>query len=176
MTLTQAVEFAVEKLRKGEQVSWFELSKATGVHKDRIRSKARRIAARVARPATVNVESNFTTKSGEVEIKSKRIVTLDDLLSHCNVDLNIWRVERHVINKWEVGAKDEKGQIVVEPLFQVKAWLVKEDAVVHTEQAISHLLERIPPKAYVAPSRPGTGTSLLEISIPVLHVGKLAIS
>jgi len=176
MTLTQAVEFAVDKLRKGEQVSWFQLSKATGVHKDRIRSKARRIAVRVAKPATVNMESNFTDQSGEVEIKSKRIVTLDDLLTHCNVDLSLWRVERHVINKWEVGAKDEKGNIIVEPLFQVKAWLVKDDKVVHTENAINYLLERVPPKAYVAPSKSHTGSSLLEISIPDLHVGKLALS
>lgn len=57
----------------------------------------------------------------------KRVVTLDDLIEACEVDLTEWFIERHVINKWEVGAKikDEHGnvELLAEPLFQVKAWL-----------------------------------------------------
>ena len=77
------------------------------------------------------------------ESNSPRIKTLEQLIEVCEIDLEEWVIERHVINKWEVGAKVEKkdltwidgiitegkvtspGKLTVEPLFQVKATLVK---------------------------------------------------
>src|SRR5689334_6849187 len=53
--------------------------------------------------------------------------TLDDLLKHMKVDLSVWDVERHVINKWEVGSKHPRtGEVTVTPLFQIKAWLKRK--------------------------------------------------
>jgi hypothetical protein len=44
--------------------------------------------------------------------------------------LNTWEIERHIINKWEVGAKDEEsGKIITEPLYQVKACIKKRKEV-----------------------------------------------
>ena len=55
--------------------------------------------------------------------------TLDDLLASCDVDTEIWDVERYVVNKWEVAMK--MGETIVHrPLFQVKAWLVRKLPVV----------------------------------------------
>jgi len=68
--------------------------------------------------------------------------TLDGLLREGNVDLDVWRVDRWVLNKWPVGAKAERkslrwanGRIeegfvesdglTVAQLWQVKAWLVR---------------------------------------------------
>ena len=59
----------------------------------------------------------------EAESKSVRITTLEGLLAACRADLEIWKVDRWVANKWEVGARGPDGEIVVEPLFQIKAWL-----------------------------------------------------
>jgi len=39
--------------------------------------------------------------------KNNRIKTLEDLIEHSNIDLDIWDIDRHIVNKWEVGAKDE---------------------------------------------------------------------
>ena len=55
--------------------------------------------------------------------KSTRITTLKQLLKFCKVDQKVWEVERHTLNKWEVGMKGPDGGVVVEPLFQVKATL-----------------------------------------------------
>ena len=56
-----------------------------------------------------------------IDSKSIRITTLDELIKQCKIDLNVWRVDRHVINKWEVyGAK-----FGLKNLIQVKAWLTK---------------------------------------------------
>lgn len=56
-------------------------------------------------------------------VRNNRIKTLEQLLDQTEVDLDKFEVERHVNNKWEVGAKDADGNIVVEPLFQIKAWM-----------------------------------------------------
>jgi hypothetical protein len=53
----------------------------------------------------------------------KRIVSKNDLVKACDIDLSQWVIERWVCNKWEVGAKDRNEKIQVTPLFQVKLWL-----------------------------------------------------
>jgi len=50
--------------------------------------------------------------------------TLDELLKSCDVDTDIWAVDRYVVNKWETAMKTNDA-IVHRPLFQVKAWLVR---------------------------------------------------
>jgi len=64
-----------------------------------------------------------------ITVHSHRIHTLEELLQFTKVDLDKWKVERYLVNKWEVGAKDMHGNIVVEPLYQVKAWLVIKNPV-----------------------------------------------
>lgn len=53
------------------------------------------------------------------------IRTLEDLVKECNIDLTVWHVDRFIANKWEMGAKDNNGDIIVTPLYQVKAFLSK---------------------------------------------------
>ena len=65
--------------------------------------------------------------------KSNRIKTIDDLIEQCDIDLDVWGVDRYVVNKWEVGSNVD-GKIIVEPLFQVKAWLKKENEVFQLKQ------------------------------------------
>jgi len=55
--------------------------------------------------------------------------SLEELLTACDVDRSIWQVERYVVNKWEVAMKLQEA-IVHRPLFQVKAWLVREKPIV----------------------------------------------
>ncbi len=63
------------------------------------------------------------------EPRSKRIKTLEDLLEECKVDLEVWAVDHWIANKWEVGAKNDANELIVEPLWQVKAWLVRKTPI-----------------------------------------------
>ncbi len=83
------------------------------------------------RPTHLSTEGVEIVRDGNtlhVDLRSKRIKSLEDLISECDIDLDVWIVERHKINKWEVGAKMPDGdggvEIVTTPLFQVTAWLV----------------------------------------------------
>ena len=64
--------------------------------------------------------------------KSLRIKTLDDLIVVSDIDLEQWDIERYNVNKWEVGSTID-GEIIVEPLFQVKAWLKKNKSAYRTK-------------------------------------------
>ena len=121
----------------------------------------------------------------DISIPKTRICTLDQLLEHCRVDTSIWEVERFVVNKWEMGSvprmgEGVTGEPVVTPLFQVKATLKRnlEKVAIHEEIAalkedVKGALKRpvAPPKKVKQSSLSGV---MVEISIPDLHVGKLA--
>jgi len=73
-----------------------------------------------------SVEMNAQGNNIEYISKGPRIRTLEELIEQCEIDLNEWVIDRHVVNKWEVGAKQDNGTILISPLFQVKAWLTNK--------------------------------------------------
>lgn len=107
-----------------------------------------------------------------------RIVTVEKLLEIYNIDLNIWEIEKQVVNTWEVGAKGPDNKITTTPLFQVKLWLKKKQAAsdlqvlreqfVDDLKALSPKVEAINRPFSVEPGK------LLEINIFDLHFGKVA--
>lgn len=131
-------------------------------------------SAPTAKQATESFEDNGDTATAMT--LNPRIKTLDDLLKHMKVDLSVWQVERHIVNKWEVGINNE-GAIKTEPLFQVKAWLVRKCVEV---QALQGLLAQITAKARpvvksprrLAP-RPPNGSRSLEVCLMDIHMGLL---
>jgi len=108
---------------------------------------------------------------------NRQIQTLDELLKVCKADLDIWEVERHVLNKWDVHAKDDVGHLHLAQNFQVKAWLKKNetkfDAKKFKEEFMAEMKSNAPiwnPIEYKFESE----KKLLEITIFDLHLGKLA--
>ena len=93
---------------------------------------------------TENDGDTYTdTNHRTVGLTSDRIISLDDLLKAYKVDLDIWEVDHWTPNKWEIGRKAitkdiiyeqgvadgfirDTGGVNVEPLFQVKAWLIRK--------------------------------------------------
>ena len=109
--------------------------------------------------------------------RGTRIHTLEDLLVFAEVNTSLWEVERHVINKWEVGARNPAtGEILVEQLFQVKAWLKRRVAERRLEDLLNSMLAEFRKAAPERPalSRPPAGAGTLEVSLMDLHLGKLA--
>lgn len=122
----------------------------------------------------------FTEEPGGavVEARTKRIKTLEQLLEMAEVDLGKWYVERQVINKWEVGAKNPEGVIVVEPLFQVKAWLKPVSPLGDISKVIADQIEDMKSFAngcnweYEPPY--GDEDMMYEINVSDLHFGMYA--
>lgn len=119
----------------------------------------------------------ITETSRVISIPRTNIHTLEELVEYCQIDLAIWEVERFIANKWEVGAKNDQDKLVIEPLFQIKAFLKKKVEIVDARREIEALKElakktaRVPAK--IARSGRTTG-NMLEINIADHHFGKLA--
>lgn len=137
-------------------------------------------------PPAATTEPDTTTKGAELQIsgnddsqavsyRGSRIRTVEDLLAFSQTDTRVWEVERHVINKWEIGAKDPiSGGILTEPLYQLKLWLRRKVVEQKLENLFRQMLEQF--KTASAPQLeieyPSNARGMLEISLMDLHLGK----
>lgn len=117
---------------------------------------------------TINCNDN----TWDISLPKTNIHTLEKLIEYCQVDLSVWEVDKFTVNKWEM-ASVEKGH---EQLFQVKAHLKKRVEIVAIKDEIAALKAEAKKdaKKYPALPKPPKTGYVLEISIPDLHVGKLA--
>lgn len=137
-----------------------------------------------------NTQEEFSGNSWNISLDKTRIKSLDELVAAFKVDLQVWTVERFVVNKWEVGASPKaigksgqwerkSGDMKIEPLYQVKAWLVKSKAVAFAKNELASLKldwdkrSNSIVKSKTSKARLLSG-NLLELSIPDVHFGKLA--
>jgi hypothetical protein len=106
-----------------------------------------------------------------------RVVTVEKLLEIYNIDLEIWEIEKQIINTWEVGAKGPDSKITTTPLFQVKLWLKKKQVLFELHTVRREFLEDLKKLSPQVPSnfrkQPQEG-KLLEITVFDLHFGKVA--
>lgn len=107
-----------------------------------------------------------------------RVVTVEKLLEIYDIDLEVWEIEKKIVNTWEVGVKGPDGVIVTTPLFQVKLWLKKKqaatDLAILRQQFIEDLKQLSPTVEVVKHTQDRTRNQLLEINIFDLHFGKVA--
>ncbi|QNI37538.1 helix-turn-helix domain-containing protein [Edaphobacter albus] len=116
-----------------------------------------------------------------ISLPKTRIHTLDELVRQCGIDLNVWEVERFVCNKWEVGAADKRDGvlrgIVVEPLFQVKAFLKKKkhtSVILADIESLKKEALKYSPKFTAFKPRKSSGTGIAaELFNTDHHVGGL---
>lgn len=83
-----------------------------------------------------NDQVKFTERGNSLEVEAKipQIKTLDEIIKHCDIDLNVWKIDSHVINKWD---STFHGSPI--PLFQVKVFLSKKIPDVETFPTIKSL-------------------------------------
>lgn len=109
-----------------------------------------------------------------------RIVNEQDLLNVYNISLDEWEIEKKVINTWESGAKNDKGEIVITPLFQVKLWLKSKQEIKDLEQIRQEFIEDIKKLSPVVKAKHSQNIAkdpvVVEIDIFDLHLGKISWS
>lgn len=120
----------------------------------------------------------YKENSIRVSLPKTRIHTLDELIAFFEVDSSTWEVERFVCNKWEVGAKDNDGQIQVEPLYQVKAWFKRKVLVCAVRDELKQLLAdakaKMPKLPAITRKKGEQSGNMVEISPVDHHLSRLA--
>jgi hypothetical protein len=125
-------------------------------------------------PLPHNESREETDDELKICLGKTRIKTLPELLEACEVDTDVWECYRFVANKWEMGYKDPASNAKQIPLFQVKAWFRKKIALSNAIAELAALREDMKAKAPKRPAVMPAGSVMLELSIPDLHLGKLA--
>jgi len=123
-------------------------------------------------------KEEYEQNGGTLTSKSRRITNLEESLAFFKVNLELYEVDRYLINKWELGAKDDAKKIQVEPLYQVKVWLKKKTPE-PLEIVMRALIEEVRVAAPIYPVLPlpvctSPERYMYEICIFDLHIAKLA--
>lgn len=111
------------------------------------------------------------------EAQNTRIHTFEALAAHAQIDLDVWEIERKLVNSWEVGMKGDDGEPIVQPLFQVKAWFKRRRDVVNARTVVESIFAKAAERAPVYPKivfPKKRDKHLLVMSIPDHHFGMQA--
>ena len=162
-----------------------DTAKKFGTNYEQIRTIAR--ALRKKNPDTEPKEKeiiNFQeTKSNAVLTAENctRVKSLEDLLAACEVDLDLWDVEKYDIGTYEVTGFDNDRNPVTVTMYRTKAWLkkIKQDLNIKKikQELIEDLRNLSPIVSKKDRKRPNDRKDLhlLEISAFDLHLGKIGI-
>jgi hypothetical protein len=177
--LTNAL--AAEAVRAVRQYgSQAAAARALGISESTLKSRyklAQKRADSAAGSDTVSVNGDACEVT---KTTAQRVRTLADLVRVCEIDTTEWTVDRWICNKWDAATKigqDANERIAVTELYQVKVWLTRKAAVVDARAEIAALLDDAKKQAPKRPAVKRSGKAhgvMLEVSIPDLHVGKLA--
>lgn len=111
-------------------------------------------------------------------VVARRVVSLEDLLGVCKADADVWDVERWSVKSWEGFVKnaDERPEIVP-TMYAVRATFKRKPRVIAgaIEQVRTMIAEAAGymPRYRTIPFRSQRGGSLLLVSLPDAHFGKL---
>lgn len=147
-----------------------------GYPKSKIRSLRRHITAFIKSDyeeadSTLDYTSDESQDTKNVVFKTnKKIHSLEDALEFCDVDLEVWEVERHVFNKW-----DQK--VGEDPMIQVKVWFKRKSGIVLEDvrdDIISEMMRYAPKYKKLQYKKDPRKEHLLELNLFDVHFGKLA--
>ena len=155
--------------------------------------------ANINKPQGDNPELTSTIKEDKdtkeiTTITKRRIKTLEDLIEVCEINTDTWSIQRWLCNAWSVGRKEiiedltwtngkkegtskDTGKIEVEPLFQVKAWLIKKVKEIELREIKEEMIEEMKqysPKYSKIIYKNIKDGYLFEIGMPDIHLGKLS--
>lgn len=143
-------------------------------------------------PVGKPVETIETTSNAMTITKVSRIHTLEGLIDHFQIDLEVWDVERFVANKWEMAGfpkavgesrswSRNSTEPIITPLYQVKATFIKKKVMAFAKLELDalkskymHDLNKHGVRPFAAYRPTATSGNVLEINVPDLHAGKLA--
>jgi len=148
-------------------------------------------------PTTRNakVGATFVANGDEAKavLTSKRVSTLEDLITACNIDTDYWEVVQWDCKVWEMGRKSkvsdmsweagvatgsskDDGKIFVQPLYSVAARLRKKHEATSREVAdyLEQLMVSKPKRKFNYEAINRNADNTLEIMLPDLHLGRLS--
>lgn len=121
----------------------------------------------------------FDKNKASLEINSLTISTIEDALEVAEVDLDVWEVDRAIVNSWQVTMKVKNEQGLETPIqrtnYQIKVKL-KTKVVDSIQETLTEFVNNLPLNPITYPTLPKItpGNILLECGLVDHHFGMLA--
>ena len=122
-------------------------AKLFGTNYERVRGIARKLREKL-NPKHAKETTHFEENKDGAIIScedSKRVKSLDDLIKACNIDLNVWEVDKYDIGTYEVTGFDKAKRPITIPMFRTKAWLKRIDPTMNIQKIREELVEDLVP-------------------------------
>jgi hypothetical protein len=124
----------------------------------------------------------------------KRVSTEKEIIEACNIDTNIWRIDRFEVGtsegyrkdrkvEWEVlngrvtrGSVSDSGKMLVVPLHTVRVWVSRKTQEIHGNILTDSFIARATkhsPKYKKIKYKPSREENLFELGLPDLQLGRL---
>ena len=121
----------------------------------------------------IKIKKEETKNTLHITCSSYNIKTLEDLISHSNIDTKIWEIDRFITNSWETtmsGKRSSTNKDQTYTNYQIKAWWKRK-----TPEIISlNNLQYYKPEYHNISIKKYKNEILHEISIFDHHFGKFA--
>ena len=162
-----------------------DTAKKFGTNYEQIRTVARRLRERNpdVEPKEKEVLNFQETKNTAVVTAENctRVKSLEDLLAACEVDLDMWEVDKYDIGTYEVTGFDNDRKPITITMFRTKAFLKRIKPELNLNKIKQELIEDLrnlsPVVSKIERKRPDDRKDLhlLEISAFDLHLGKIGL-
>jgi hypothetical protein len=123
----------------------------------------------------------------------KRITTVEEIIALCNIDVNVWRVDKFEVGVHEgyrkdrkgwwksengriSGATEDSGKILIVPMHSVRVWLSRKTAEIRNALIVDEFVKKAikySPKYKKIKYRKLKNNHLFEIGLPDLQLGRL---
>ena len=127
-----------------------------------------------------SAKADYKGETATVETRSFKIKSAEEACKYAEVNMDIWEVERQIVNFWDVTMKVKNNAGVEVPEtrrnYQIKVWL-RRKIKKNIEEALERLVERIPDFKYskFTPTHFGSRSGYAAEIAPLdAHLGKLA--
>ena len=162
-----------------------DTAKKFGTNYEQIRTVARRLREKNpdVEPGEKEILNFQETKNTAVVTAENctRVKSLEDLLAACEVDLDMWEVDKYDIGTYEVTGFDNDRKPITITMFRTKAFLKRIKPELNLNKIKQELIEDLrnlsPVVSKIERKRPDDRKDLhlLEISAFDLHLGKIGI-
>lgn len=145
LTIAQRANLFERRYAQGEDIS--TLAQEIGINPISLNRRLQEMREDPEETPEDKLEVSSTDANNmTVSSQSERITSLDDLLKQCGIDLDVWSVDHWIANTWEgyrkgetksitwdggvmTGEVEDTGTLVTKTLYQIKAWLVRNEPV-----------------------------------------------
>lgn len=151
-----------------------EAARRLGVSRTHVWRACREHKAKIAASDYDGTQQHWEARQDDatLHIPKTEIRTVEDAIRHGEVDMTVWKLDRHSITAWESPNKDGEHK----RLWNIRLYFKRREQrdPARFKEDMLAFLKSYAPKPIKPPRKSKQGELMLELSVPDIHFGKRA--